>query len=487
MLLLMIIIWVGLIYCATKPVYWSTSSKTALAEAELEYRDEHVSQACYISFATGIGSFVSNDVDSQWNGLPINLLVWTTTPWTLVANRGIAFSPSIEYVLVQSRERIYIVAGSLRESLASTLEDLVHLAPANDLLTGLFYRDLWHGDVLRPVIPAEFVTDTSGTGLVHLAPAHGFDDYEVCRAHGMEVGESSVDDNGLFFKDIPAELMGKTAMGEGQATIMDQMKRRGHLIASAPYGHKYPYDWRTDQPVMVRATRQWFVNIEACRQNLLSAIETIDFDSGSSRNKLIQMVNSRNDWCISRQRSWGLPLPVFYDTDTGTPLLDANVIEHVAKVFEELGSDAWWQLPIERLLPDQFQAISSRLEKGKDTFDVWFDSGTLWAQDPKTQADLYIEGSDQYRGWFQSSLITSTLARGVPPMKRIISHGFVVDQQGNKMSKSKGNVVAPSSIIQSAKRRQGGTDLLRVLLLSADYRDDIRIGDQAIGIDLVHF
>jgi isoleucyl-tRNA synthetase len=334
------------------------------------------------------------------------------------------------------------------------------------------------------VIGGDYVTTDAGTGLVHTAPGHGQDDYLVGQRYGLPI-LAPVDDDGNF-TDEAGPFAGLNVLGDGNTAVIAALQEAQSLLKEEPYVHKYPYDWRTKKPTIFRATEQWFASVEGFRDQALAAIADVRWIPAQGENRITPMVAERSDWCISRQRSWGVPIPVFYDEATGEPLLTQETIAYVQAIVAEKGSDAWWEVPVEELLPEPYRSNGHRYRKGTDTMDVWFDSGSSWAavaeQRPelKYPADLYLEGSDQHRGWFQSSLLTSVAVNNCAPYKTVLTHGFVLDEQGYKMSKSLGNVVDPMVIIKGGKNQKEeppyGADVLRLWVSSVDYSSDMRLG-----------
>ncbi|KAJ2908526.1 isoleucine-tRNA ligase [Coemansia aciculifera] len=481
----------GYIYRQNKPVYWSPSSRTALAEAELEYNASHVSTSVYVKFpltaesAKRLGS--TNEVDA---------LIWTTTPWTLPANCAIAVHQDMDYVLVRvSHETMpdyQLLIGKDR------LAAIVELLPVGSTvavvrgfkgsdLEGLTYTSVLRNKVCKLLL-ADYVTSDSGTGLVHTAPGHGKEDYELGLAHSIDV-YSPVDDCGRFTSQAGSALEGKDVLNEGNATVIGMLVSSNKLLAKAEFTHSYPYDWRTNKPIIQRATPQWFADVKDLKNAACESLETVRIVPESGRRRLESFVRGRSEWCISRQRVWGVPIPVLYNEQSGEPLLTAESIDHIiGTIRANGGTDAWWTLPVAALVHPQYCANGETYVKGTDTMDVWFDSGTSWKLLEKRAAsgekgafaDLYLEGSDQHRGWFQSSLLTSNAVRGVAPYKALVTHGFTLDEQGRKMSKSIGNTLAPSQVIDGGKDKKlepaYGVDLLRLVVGSTDYTQDVSFG-----------
>jgi len=325
---------------------------------------------------------------------------------------------------------------------------------------------------------------------VHTAPGHGQEDYLTGMKYGLAL-LSPVDDAGCFTAEAGERFVGKDVLKDGNGAIIEALEESGHLLKVDPYAHKYPYDWRTKKPTIFRATDQWFASVDNFRDDAMAAIDTVKWTPEFGKNRISSMTASRSDWCISRQRNWGVPIPVFYHKDTGEALMNAETIEHIRSIVAVQGSDCWWELEVADLLPESLRGEAHKYEKGKDTMDVWFDSGTSWSGVLNARenlaggpADLYLEGSDQHRGWFQSSLLTSVAATGQAPYKHVLTHGFVLDEKGTKMSKSVGNVVNPLHIIEGGNNKKQhpayGADVLRLWVASVDYTTDVCIGDNII-------
>ncbi len=488
----------GYIYRGLKPVHWSPSSKTALAEAELEYPEGHISRSIYAAFPiTGLPEAVKPLLAEYQSDLGV--AIWTTTPWTIPANLAVAVNADLNYAVVevshpeaeaQSNFKYLIVAADLVEGLSSTLGVKLTLKATfkgNDL-EHITYRHPLFDRESQIVVGGDYITTESGTGLVHTAPGHGQEDYIVGLRYGLPI-LAPVDDNGNFTEEA-GEFAGLNVLGDGNQAVIDALRLAGSLLKEEAYPHKYPYDWRTKKPTIFRATEQWFASVEGFREEALKAIATVKWIPAQGENRITPMVAERSDWCISRQRSWGVPIPVFYDEATGEPLLNEEIINHVQGIIAEKGSDAWWELSVTELLPESYRQNGKSYRKGTDTMDVWFDSGSSWAavvqQRPELRypADIYLEGSDQHRGWFQSSLLTSIAVNDIPPYKTVLTHGFALDEQGRKMSKSEGNVVDPNTIIQGGNNQKVepayGVDVLRLWVSSVDYSGDVRIGKNII-------
>ncbi len=488
----------GYIYRGLKPVHWSPSSKTALAEAELEYPEGHVSRSIYTAFPV---TKVAKGLKSSLNGLlpDLGVPVWTTTPWTIPGNLAVAVNGALEYAVVEvsrtdtQRQRGFkylIVAAELVERLAAILDAELTVKAT---FSG---KDLEHTTYRHPlfdrespvVVGGDYITTDSGTGLVHTAPGHGQEDYIVGQRYGLPT-LAPVDDSGNFTEDA-GKFSGLNVLCEGNQAIIDALTEVGSLLKEEAYPHKYPYDWRTKKPTIFRATEQWFASVAGFREDALKAISSVRWIPAQGENRITPMVAERSDWCISRQRTWGVPIPVFYDEETGEALLNKETINHVQSIFAEKGSDAWWDLSVEELLPETYRHNGKTYRRGTDTMDVWFDSGSSWAAVAKQRpelgypVDMYLEGSDQHRGWFQSSLLTSVAVNGIAPYKTVLTHGFVLDEQGRKMSKSIGNVVDPQVIINGGSNQKQqpayGADVLRLWVSSVDYSGDVRLGSNII-------
>ena len=493
----------GYIYRGLKPVHWSPSSRTALAEAELEYPEGHTSRSIYAAFpVTKLGAAAREQLEPFMPHL--GLAIWTTTPWTIPGNLAVAVNPELNYAVVEvvqnselriqnSREtsnqvpsQYLIVAADLVERLSEKLGVplKVEATLPGETLEHCTYRHPLFERESKVVIGGDYITTESGTGLVHTAPGHGQEDYVVGAKYGLPVF-SPVDSKGNFTEQV-GQFAGLNVLGDGNGAVIEALNEAKALLREEAYVHKYPYDWRTKKPTIFRATEQWFASVEGLREEALKAIASVKWYPAQGENRIRAMVEDRSDWCISRQRSWGVPIPVFYDEQTNEPLLTEETIAHVQAIIAERGSDAWWELSVEELLPENYCNNGRTYRKGTDTMDVWFDSGSSWAAVAKQRenlqypADLYLEGSDQHRGWFQSSLLTSVATMGIAPYKTVLTNGFVLDEGGRKMSKSLGNVVDPATIIEGGNNQKKeppyGADLLRLWVSSVDYSSDVPIG-----------
>ncbi|MBE9202813.1 isoleucine--tRNA ligase [Synechocystis salina LEGE 06099] len=480
----------GYIYRGLKPVHWSPSSRTALAEAELEYPEGHTSRSIYVGFPiTQAGEKATEILAPYIDDLVV--AIWTTTPWTLPGNLAVALNPDLTYAVVQTESHIFqnshlIVALDLVEKLSETfgVKLTVKTTIKGEALENTQYRHPLYDRVSPIVIGGDYVTTESGTGLVHTAPGHGQEDYIVGQRYGLPI-LSPVDGAGNLTAEA-GQFAGLNVLKDANEAIINALQDQKALLREEAYEHKYPYDWRTKKPTIFRATEQWFASVEGFRDQALKAIKEVTWIPAQGENRITPMVGDRSDWCISRQRAWGVPIPVFYDEETNEPLLTEETINHVQQIIARKGSDAWWELTVEELLPEKYRNNGRTYRKGEDTMDVWFDSGSSWAAvadnrpELKYPVDLYLEGSDQHRGWFQSSLLTSVAVNGIAPYKTVLTHGFVLDEKGHKMSKSLGNVVDPYQIINGGKNQKQepayGADVLRLWVASVDYANDVPIG-----------
>ncbi|HEO2853722.1 TPA: isoleucine--tRNA ligase [Streptococcus agalactiae] len=460
----------GYIYRGAKPVYWSWSSESALAEAEIEYHDIDSTSLYY-----------ANKVKDGKGILDTGtyIVVWTTTPFTVTASRGLTVGPDMEYVVVVpvGSERKYLLAEVLVDSLAAkfgweNFEIVTHHTGKE--LNHIVTEHPWDTEVEELVILGDHVTTDSGTGIVHTAPGFGEDDYNVGIANGLDV-VVTVDSRGLMMENAGPDFEGQFY---DKVTPLVKEKLGDLLLASEVINHSYPFDWRTKKPIIWRAVPQWFASVSKFRQEILDEIEKTNFQPEWGKKRLYNMIRDRGDWVISRQRAWGVPLPIFYAED-GTAIMTKEVTDHVADLFAEYGSIVWWQRDAKDLLPAGYTHPGSPnglFEKETDIMDVWFDSGSSWngvmnaRENLSYPADLYLEGSDQYRGWFNSSLITSVAVNGHAPYKAVLSQGFVLDGKGEKMSKSLGNTILPSDV-----EKQFGAEILRLWVTSVDSSNDVRI------------
>ena len=481
----------GHIYRGLKTVHWSPSSRTALAEAELEYPEGHVSRSIYVAFEMRQIAEAAEPVLGSYLG-SLGVAIWTTTPWTIPANLAVAVNPELTYAVVEVGEgnptpfKYLLVAKDLAEGLSETFgaELTVKAELKGEALEHCTYQHPLFDRESPIVIGGDYVTTESGTGLVHTAPGHGEDDFRVGQRYGLPI-LSPVDAAGKFTEEA-GQFAGLNVLKDANGAIIEALQEAKALLKEEAYQHRYPYDWRTKKPTIYRATEQWFASVEGFRDEAMAAIADVQWVPAQGENRITAMVSERSDWCISRQRSWGVPIPVFYEEETGEPLMNQDTIAHIQQIFAKKGSDAWWEMSIEALLPEPYRSNGKTYRKGTDTMDVWFDSGSSWAavakqrQALKYPVDLYLEGSDQHRGWFQSSLLTSVATNGCAPYKTVLTHGFTLDEQGRKMSKSVGNVVDPAVIIEGGKDKKQnpayGADVLRLWVSSVDYSSDMPLG-----------
>ncbi|AVQ32793.1 isoleucine--tRNA ligase [Staphylococcus muscae] len=465
----------GLIYKGKKPVYWSPSSESSLAEAEIEYHDKQ-SASIYVAFDIKDTKGVV-DEDAKF-------IIWTTTPWTLPANVAISVHPELTYVQMNVEGTKYIVAEALVDEVAEQLgwdkETIVREKEVKG--SELEYVEAQHPfiDRVSLVINGEHVTTDAGTGCVHTAPGHGEDDYIVGQKYDLEV-ISPVDAKGVFTEE--AGQFEGMFYDKANKAITELLTEKGALLKLDFITHSYPHDWRTKKPVIFRATPQWFASISKVRQDILDAIDQTKFKVDWGKTRIYNMIRDRGEWVISRQRVWGVPLPVFY-AENGDIIMTKETVYHVADLFEEHGSNIWFEREAKDLLPEGFTHPGSPngiFTKEEDIMDVWFDSGSSHRGVLETRpelsfpADMYLEGSDQYRGWFNSSITTSVATRNVSPYKMLLSHGFVMDGEGKKMSKSLGNVIVPDTVV-----KQKGADIARLWVSSVDYLADVRISDEIL-------
>ena len=466
----------GYIYHGAKPVYWSRSSESALAEAEIEYHDIDSTSLYYANRVKDGKDILDTDT---------YIVVWTTTPFTITASRGLTVGPDIDYVVVKpaNDERKFLVAQALLSELAERFawDNPQVLATHKGIeLDRIVTIHPWDDNVEELVMNGDHVTLDSGTGIVHTAPGFGEDDYNVGVKYGLDV-VVTVNERGIMMENA-----GPDFEGQFYDKVLPTVKEKlgDLLLASEVITHSYPFDWRTKKPIIWRAVPQWFASVSKFRQDILDEIDKVHFYPAWGKTRLYNMIRDRGDWVISRQRAWGVPLPIFYAED-GTAIMTKEVTDHVANLFEEHGSVIWWQREAKDLLPEGFTHPGSpngEFTKENDIMDVWFDSGSSWngvlntREDLGYPADLYLEGSDQYRGWFNSSLITSVAVNGHAPYKSVLSQGFVLDGKGEKMSKSKGNIISPNDVA-----KQYGAEILRLWVASVDTDSDVRVSMEILG------
>ncbi|MCO7128111.1 isoleucine--tRNA ligase [Sporolactobacillus shoreicorticis] len=464
----------GYIYKDKKTVYWSPSSESALAEAEIEYKDVK-SYSIYVAFHVIDGKGVLNSDEE--------VIIWTTTPWTMPANLAIAVNPKFEYSVVQAADHKFVVAADLIESLTKTFE-----WENPQVLRTFSGKDLEHVVCRHPfydrpslMILGDHVTLDAGTGCVHTAPGFGADDFYVGKKYGLDI-LCPVDDRGCMTDEAPG--FEGIFYEKANEPVIGKLKEVNALLKAGTFTHSYPHDWRTKKPVIWRATKQWFASIKAYRDDILKAIHEVRWIPSWGDVRMTNMIKDREDWCISRQRAWGVPIPVFYGED-GEPIVTDETIQHVADLFREHGSNIWFQWDAKDLLPEGFTSEHSPngiFRKETDIMDVWFDSGSshqgvlTTREGLRRPADMYLEGSDQYRGWFNSSLATAVAVTGHAPYKQVLSHGFTLDGKGLKMSKSVGNVIDPMKVMQ-----QYGADIIRLWVASVDYQADARVSNEILG------
>ncbi len=464
----------GLFFKGLKPVYWSPSSETALAEAEIEYKDRK-DPSVYVTFEIEAGNNFAEKGD--------NLVIWTTTPWTLPGNTAVCVGEDLQYSKVNANNTTYIVASELVKPLMEEFNfenyQVEKTAQGTELI-GLTYKHPFM-DRISPVVIGHHVNLDAGTGLVHTAPAYGEDDFIVGRNNNLPM-VNGVDDHGILNEE--SGMFNGLFFEDANKAITTWLDEHGYLLKLKFITHSYPHDWRTKKPIIFRATKQWFCSLDKIREDLLKEIdENISFHTEWGKTRIRNMIEGRGDWCISRQRAWGVPIPIFYNED-GTEIVDYDVMMHVSKLFKEHGSNYWFEHEAKELLPKGYtneHSPNGNFTKETDIMDVWFDSGTSFAgvlleRNMNFPADVYLEGSDQYRGWFNSSLICSVASEGKSPYKKLLSSGFVLDSKGLKMSKSIGNVVAPMDVVD-----KHGADILRLWAASVDFTEDVRFGDELLA------
>ena len=466
----------GSLYRGFKPVLWSTVEKTALADAEVEYQD-HKSDTIYASFTVKSSNFKEL--------IGCDVIIWTTTPWTIPANRALAYNENLDYLIIEItdegdfKNKKIVLSEPLLDSVIKDCE--IKTFKKIKKLNGKDFKgtickhpffDLGF-DYDIPMLEARFVTTEQGTGIVHCAPSHGPDDFNLCLQNGIKAIET-VDGDGKYTKNV--SLFEGIHIFKSNPIVIEKLKEQKKLLSHGQLVHSYPHSWRSKAPLVHRATPQWFISMDShkLRNKALKAIEETTFYPSKGKERLKSMIETRPDWCVSRQRVWGVPLPIFINKKTNKILVDDEVFENIAKIYEKEGSDCWFSDDPQKFLGKNYKAED--FEKLSDIVEVWFDSGSTHAfvlekrKDLKWPASMYLEGSDQHRGWFHSSLLESCGTRGKAPFESILSHGFVVDGKGLKMSKSLGNVIAPEDIL-----KKYGADILRIWVASSNYAEDLRI------------
>ncbi len=467
----------GYIYKGMRPVYWCASCETALAEAEIEYGNK-VSDSIYVKFP------LVDDRGLLEGTTDTYCLIWTTTAWTIPANLAIAVHPDFDYVLVDAGNERFLLAEGLAEAVAKLAGvadpwKVLKRFKGSDLIGMRCRHPLYERESV--LLTGDHVTLEQGTGCVHIAPGHGYEDFIIGRENDLPI-LSPVDDRG-FFTEEAGQYAG-LRYDEGGRQVIADLRDAEALLQAVKIEHQYPNCWRCKQPVLYRATEQWFASIDGFRQEALEAIKKVNWTPPWGEERISNMIAERQDWCISRQRVWGVPIPIFYCLSCNEPIINEETVEAVSELFSREGSDAWFAREAEEILPQGYRCPScghDQFRKEKDTMDVWFDSGSSHdavletREELRWPADLYLEGSDQYRGWFHSSLLTAVATRGEPPYRAVLSHGWVVDGEGKKMSKSQGNVIAPEKII-----KQYGADILRLWVSSADFTSDIHLSQDIL-------
>ena len=475
----------GSVYKEKKPILWCASCRTALAEAEVEYGD-HVAPSIYVKFRL--------EDDGQFRkawGLkdePIFVVIWTTTPWTIPANLAIALHPDLPYVAVKVEGEVWIMAEGLMDAVMAAVGKTYYTVVGKPKSADLEHKHCRHPliDRVSLLILGEHVTLEAGTGAVHTAPGHGQEDYEIGRRYGLDV-LAPVDDSGKFTEEALLPWLTGVFVEDANDMVVEKLKEAGALVKTDKVSHSYPHCWRCKKPIIFRSTEQWFISMQKndLRGKSLAAIEEVKWIPPWGKNRIGGMISCRPDWCISRQRIWGVPIVALVCASCGVSHTTQELVEKAAKIFDEEGSDAWFSKPAEEFLPKEFRCPScgerKNFGKEKDILDVWFDSGVSYAavlekeEGIKEPADLYLEGSDQHRGWFHTSLLTSIGTRGRAPYRRVLTHGFVVDGEGKKYSKSARNYVPPEELI-----KKHGAEILRLWVAAEDYRDDIRFSDEIL-------
>ena len=468
----------GSLYRGSRPVMWSVVEKTALADAEVEYKDRE-DNAIYVLFPIKKTNLKIDNVKN------LNILMWTTTPWTIPGNRALAYNKDFLYSLVKENtsDNYFIIASDLinkfvketqikikkiKEFKGNELKGTICNHPLNNL--GYKFE--------VPLLLGNFVTKEDGTGIVHIAPGHGLDDFHLAIKNNIEIPKT-IDEGGIYYEEVP--MLKGVHVFKADNIVINFLEKNNKLLFKTKILHSYPHSWRSKKPLIYRNTTQWFISLEKenLRKKALNCLKEINFFPKKGKNRITSMIEDRPDWCISRQRFWGVPLPIFINKKTNQPLIDPDVLENIAKIFENKGSDSWFESDSSEFLGNKYD--KNDFHQVKDVIEVWFDSGSSHAyvlekrDELSWPADLYLEGSDQHRGWFHSSLLESCGTRNKAPFKNILSHGFVVDGNGKKMSKSEGNVISPNEII-----KKYGTDILRLWTVASDYFEDIKIDENIV-------
>lgn len=481
----------GYIYQDYKPVFWSPSTRTALAEAELEYNQQHVSRSVYVKFPL---LKTPSKITSE-NASSVNALIWTTQPWTIPANQAVCYMPNAKYSLVKclNTEELYLLGAECIDSTAAILEtqfEILQTVNGSDLEGGVCTHPTIPGRQSR-LLPANHVTMQKGTGLVHTAPAHGMEDYSVASQHELSV-DCLVDEDGIFTEAAGSDLQNKFVLTEGNETVIQMLQGSKMLLKEEDVQHSYPYDWRTKKPVIIRSSKQWFIDTGKIKDQAQELLKKVKMVPQSAMNSMLAMLDRRTYWCISRQRCWGVPIPVFYHKETAEPLINKYTRDHLINLMKEHGTDCWWTLPLDQLLTKEILIKSggsdvSNYVKGEDILDIWFDSGISWANvlsDVDNIADVYLEGKDQLGGWFQSSLLTSVAVKKQVPFRKLIVHGFTLNETGEKMSKSLGNVVDPDIVINGGQDLNQdppyGADILRWWVAESNVFTEVLIGQKIL-------
>lgn len=466
----------GFVYKGRKAIYWCTDCQTALAAAEIEYSDE-TSPSIFVAYSyTDAGK-----VFPELAGRDVDVIIWTTTPWTLPASMAVAVHPRFDYGFYRAGDKYYLIAQGLRDEVEKAtglvLGEPVISCKGAQLENSKAMHPFYDREI--PIVLAEYVTLESGTGCVHTAPGHGTEDYETGVRYGLDI-YNPVDETGHYYMDTP--IFGGMSLAAGEKKVFELLGGSKRLLGSHKITHSYPHCWRCKKPVIFRATEQWFVSVADFRDKALKCIDEVIWIPEWGKERITNMVRDRSDWCISRQRTWGVPIPAFYCEDCGEVILTGDRVRRVADKIRENGSNCWWSMTPEELTGDLAvcpKCGGRRLRKDSDIMDVWFDSGSSHAavlenwEDLSWPADMYLEGSDQHRGWFQTSLLNSVATRGTAPYRMVLTHGFIMAGDGRKMSKSLGNSMTPDKIID-----KNGADILRLWVASSDYRGDVRISQE---------